>query len=69
MPLKYKIDVLSELKKHGYNTNYLRTNRLIGESTIQKLRRGEGVSWSNIERLCDMLDCQPGDLMEYVKES
>lgn len=68
MPLKYKIDVLSVLKERGYNTNNLRINHLLGESTIQKLRKGEGISWSNIERLCALLDCQPGDIMEYVKE-
>ena len=66
--LKYKINVLEELKSKGYTSYVLRKEKLLGESTIQKLRAGEGVSWENIETLCRLLDCQPADLMEYVKE-
>ena len=68
MSLKYKIDILSALKERGYNTNVLRVNHLLSESTIQRLRKGEGVSWDNIERLCAMLDCQPGDIIVYEKD-
>ena len=33
------------------------------------LREGKGLSWENIERLCALLQCQPGDLIEYTPES
>ena len=66
MPLRYKIDVLAALKEKGYNTNRLRKEKLLGESTIQQLRKGELVSWSNIDRICTMLECQPGDLVEHI---
>ncbi len=65
MPVKYKIDVLSSLKQHGYNTTRLRREKLLGESTIQQLRTGTLVSWANIARICEMLQCQPGDILEY----
>ena len=45
MPLKYKIDVLSELKAKGYNTNKIRTEGLLSQSTLQKFRNQQGVSW------------------------
>ena len=66
MPLQYKINVLAALKEKGYNTNRLRKEKLLGESTIQQLRKGELVSWSNIDRICTMLGCQPGDLVEHI---
>ena len=66
--LKYKIDVLSTLKEKGYNTNKIRTEKIMGEAMLQKIRKGEMVSWSVFEKLCDLLDCQPADLIEYVKE-
>lgn len=69
MPVKYKIDILAALKDHGFTTYKLRTERLMGESTIQQLRKNELVSWANIARICDMLDCQPGDILEYEKEA
>ena len=68
MPLKYKIDVLSALKEKGITTYKIRKEKLLTESTVQKLRAGIGVSWENIETICSLLDCQPGDLIEYVKE-
>ena len=68
MPLQYRIDVLQALKDKGYNTNKLRKDKLLSEGAIQRLRHGEPVSWSNIEQLCKLLECQPADLLEYVSE-
>ena len=65
MPVIYKIDVLSALKERGFSTYKLRRDKLLSESTIQLLRKGELVSWENISRICEMLDCQPGDLLEH----
>ena len=69
MPLKYKINVLAALKEKGYNTNRIRTEGILSQSTLQKLREGKGVAWENLERLCEMLGCQPADLIEYVEEA
>ena len=69
MPLKYKIDVLAALKDNGFTTYKLRQEKRLSESTIQKLRAGVGVSWENLETLCSLLECQPGDLVEYVEKS
>ena len=66
MPLQYKIDVLSALKEKGYNTNRIRAEKLLSQSTLQKFRTGQGVSWENLETLCALLECQPGDLIEYA---
>ena len=66
--LKYKIDVLATLKEKGFNTNKIRTEKIMGEAMLQKIRNGDMVSWSVFEKLCDLLDCQPADLIEYVKD-
>lgn len=68
MPIRYKIDVLSALKGARYNTNRIRKEKIMGEATLQKLRTGELVSWKNVELLCQLLKCQPGDLFEYTPE-
>ena len=68
VPLRYKVDILALLKERGYNTNRIRTEGLLSQSTLQKFRRGQGVSWENLETLCYLLDCQPGALIEYVRE-
>ena len=68
MPIKYKINVLEELKAKGYTTYRIRKDKLLSESTVQKFRNNESVSWENIATLCQLLNCQPGDIMEYVEE-
>lgn len=68
MPLTYKIDVLDALKQNGYSTYRVRKEKLLGESTLQKLRQGLPVSWENIETICRLLHCQPGDMLEYAED-
>ena len=67
MPLRYKKDILNALKEKGSNTNKIRTEGLLSQSTLQKFRQQQGVSWENLETLCKLLECQPGDLIEYVE--
>lgn len=69
MPMKYKIDILKELKNKGYSSYRLIKENLLGTSTIQKFRNNEPVSWKNIEILCKLLNCQPGDILEYNDEN
>ena len=66
MPILYRIDILSALKEKGYNTNRIRKEKLLAESTLQAFRSGQLVSWKNVERVCHLLGCQPGDILEYV---
>lgn len=67
--LTYKIDVLETLKESGYNTTRLRKEQIIGESSIQLLRKGEMVGIKTIEKICDMLDMQPGNIIKYVEDT
>lgn len=66
MPIQYKINVISALKEAGYSTYKLRKEKLLAESTLQKFRNNEPVSWENISMVCSLLDCQPGDILEYI---
>lgn len=65
--LTYKIDVLETLKESGYNTTRLRKEQIVGESAIQSLRKGEMVGIKTIEKICDILDMQPGNIIKYVE--
>lgn len=68
MPVRYKIDILEALKLAGYTTYKIRKENILGQSTLQQLRKGELVSWANISRICALLNCQPGDILEYEGE-
>ena len=68
MPVKYKIDVLSELKAHGYNTTRLRKEKIFGERVIQQFREGVLPSWAVVGKLCDLLGCDVSDLVEFIQD-
>lgn len=69
MPIKYKINILAALKAAGYSTYKLRQQKIFGERTIQKFRDGEIVTADNLAVICKLLNCQPGDILEYEEES
>lgn len=67
--IRYKIDILHALKGAGYNTYRLQKEKLISASTTQKLRHGDtSLTIENLNTICDMLECQPGDLLEWYRE-
>lgn len=68
MAIKYKINVLETLKAKGFSTYRLRKEKLFGESTLQQFREGIIVSAENLSRLCSLLNCQPGDILQYVEQ-
>ena len=69
MAIQYKVDIMAELKKRGYSSTKIREEKLIGQSYLQQIRHGELGSWKTLDTICSLLECQPGDLVEYVKEA
>ncbi len=67
MAIVYKLNIIEALKQHGYNTNRLRNEKLLSESVLQSLRKGQYISLENLSRICALLECQPADLIEYVE--
>lgn len=68
MVLAYKINVLEALKENGYNTTRLRKEKLLGENAIQSMRRDEMVGMIALEKICRLLEMQPGDIIRYVED-
>ena len=66
--LRYKVAILQELKEKDYTSYRLRKDKLIGESQIQKIRKGEIASKETLNTICKLLQCQPGDILEYVED-
>ena len=66
--LVYKFDVLEELKEANYTTARLRKEKLLGENAIQSLRHGEMVGIIALEKICRLLDMQPGNIIKYVED-
>lgn len=67
--LTYKINVLETLKESGYNSTRILKEGLISQSAMQKLRKNEMVGIKTIEKLCELLDMQPGNIIKYVEQN
>lgn len=67
--LQLKIDILPLLKSKGYSTYALRKNNILAESTIQKLRERKMISAETLNWLCETLELQPGELIEYAPDN
>jgi putative transcriptional regulator len=68
MAIRYRIDVLDALKAKGFSSYKIKMDKIIGNSQMQQIREGEIVSTACLDKLCRMLECQPGDLLEYVPD-
>lgn len=60
--------LLELLEEHGLTTYKIRKDKIISESTLQNIREGKRITTDSIAALCEALDCQPGDILEYVPD-
>lgn len=72
MGIRFKVDILNELKKRGFTSYRLRHDkelpRTLNQSALQRLREGKLIAWDQLGNVCSMLEVQPGDLLEYVED-
>jgi DNA-binding Xre family transcriptional regulator len=64
MPVSYKR--LFELMQNKGVKKYDLRKQGISPTIVDRLVKNSDVNTSTIIRLCEILDCQPGDIMEYV---
>lgn len=63
------IDVIVKLGEAGYSTYKIRSEKLLTEKALQKIRDGKLPSWHELDRLCGLLRCHPVDLLEYIPDT
>ncbi|MEI9992393.1 MAG: helix-turn-helix transcriptional regulator [Rhizomicrobium sp.] len=68
MPILVRLDVM--LARRQVRSNELARAIGITESNLSLLKSGKvrGFRFSTLEAICRHLDCQPGDLLEYVPD-
>ena len=59
--------LFNKLKEKGISTYQLRQNG-VSPTIINKLVHGNNVNTSTLEYFCRLLNCQPGDIMEYIPD-
>ncbi len=61
--------LLDLLNRRGIGKEELRQRIGISSATIAKLSKHEYISLEVIDKICKELNCQPGDLMEFIPDS
>lgn len=61
--------MLQALKQKGYTTYTIRKNKIFTEGQLQQIRNDKLLTQDALNRVCELLDCQPGDILEYVPDS
>lgn len=55
------------LEKKKLNKAYLRKNGLTA-NTVDKLIHNQEIKTGTINKLCNLLDCEPGEILTYIKD-
>ena len=65
MPIIVNLDVVLATRKMRLNTVAELVGITIQNLSILKTGKAKAIRFSTLEKLCEVLDCQPGDLLEY----
>ena len=63
----YKKDIMSELKDKGYTSYRLRHEKIMSEKNMTNIRNKK-VTMAVLNQICQLLDCQPGEILEYLPD-
>ena len=67
--IRYKIDIAKALKEKGYTSTTIRKDGLLPGRTFESIKTGGNITLDTLNKICIMLRCQPGDLIEcYITD-
>lgn len=69
MPIIVNLDVMMAKRKISLNELSDRVGLTLSNLSILKTGKARAVRFSTLEAICQALDCQPGDILEYVNEN
>lgn len=68
MPIIVNLDVMLAKRKMSMNELSEKVGITLANLSILKNNKGKAIRFSTLDAICEVLECQPGDLFEYVKE-
>lgn len=67
MSIKYD-KLFALMKEKGLTSYKIRQENIISQGALTSIRAGKSVTMDTIEKLCKALQCQPGDIVEFVDD-
>ena len=68
MPIIVNLDVMMAKRKISLNELSERVELTLSNLSILKTGKAKAIRFSTLEAICKALDCQPGDILEYVND-
>lgn len=68
MPIVVNLDVMLAKRKMRLSELAERVDVTLPNLSILKTGKAKAVRFSTLEKLCEILECQPGDILEYVED-
>ncbi len=68
MPIVVNLDVMMARRKMSLNELSDKVGLTLSNLSILKTGKAKAIRFSTLEAICKVLDCQPADILEYVKE-
>lgn len=68
MPIIVNLDVMMAKRKMSLNELSEKVGLTLSNLSILKTGKAKAVRFSTLEAICKVLDCQPGDILEYQGE-
>lgn len=69
MPIVVNVDVMMARRKMSLTELAEKVDITMANLSILKTGKAKAIRFSTLEAICQALDCQPGDVLEYVPES
>jgi len=69
MPIIVNLDVMMAKRKMSLNELSEKVNLTLANLSILKTGKAKAVRFSTLEAICKALDCQPGDILEFVEKN
>ena len=64
--IEYKLDVMKALAERGYTANKMRREKILGQSTMQRLREKKDINTATLNIICVILKCKPSDIFRVT---
>ena len=68
MPIIVNLDVMLARRKMQLKELSEKIDITMSNLSILKTGKAKAIRFSTLEMICEILECQPGDILEYVKE-
>lgn len=68
MAIIVNLDVMMAKRKMSLNELAARVDVTVANLSVLKNNRAKAVRFTTLEAICKALDCQPGDILEYVPD-